>query len=139
MQKVEPDCHEVYDTEWVWDGLEEPKKVLAWAVGIALLIALLILVFVLGLWGSGEARDKVHPEHWEKVRIVATHPIYTFTNGAESLSVDLTCHQRMKEVMTKLREVWRGNENSRSLRRGFVMTDEIWLRDFEPIYQECVR
>ena len=51
---------------------------------------------------------------------------------------DYQCYQRMREAFTKMKEQMRPNPNSRSLMRGFTMTEDAWNHSFEPIYQDCV-
>lgn len=50
-----------------------------------------------------------------------------------------TCYQKMQEVIGRMKSRMHANQNSRSLTRGFVMTEEDWAREVEPIYQECVK
>ncbi len=49
------------------------------------------------------------------------------------------CYKRMQEVIREMKTAMHPNPNSRSLSRGFVMTEEAWEREIEPIYQECVK
>jgi hypothetical protein len=49
------------------------------------------------------------------------------------------CYQKMRDAIRKMKAQMQPNPNSRSLQRGFIMTEEAWEREFEPIYQECVK
>lgn len=49
------------------------------------------------------------------------------------------CYRKMQEAIREMKTAMHLNPNSRSLSRGFVMTEEAWEREFEPIYQECVK
>lgn len=56
-------------------------------------------------------------------------------DGLEEL---LACHQRMQEAFRNMKERMHPNPNSRSIIRGFTMTEDAWNQSLEPIYRDCV-
>lgn len=49
------------------------------------------------------------------------------------------CYKKLQNAVRRMKARMHSNLNSRSLTRGFVMTDEIWERELEATYQECVK
>lgn len=111
----------------------------------------LILVCSVMLWASVGWAETLE-EYFYQDREIGVQRLYAIKDADGNMLLECdqrhctgllieqnVCYQKMREAIQHMKAQMQPNSNSRSLTRGFVMTEEAWTKNFEPLYQECVQ
>lgn len=86
----------------LWLGAALAANLWVWLVRSGRRIGVIGIVSLATLAPVSSPAESASPDEWTSVRINYSPPVFTFIHGAESISLTLSCYQRMQAAMREM-------------------------------------